>query len=228
MNHLQTGLKKVAQAAKQLHATVHLPRIGAHLPTTNYYSIERMIRNSLASKGIETYIYYFPRGGGSGKKPAAVGRSSSFSRSQSMSASPVSAKVSQSPSIVDDEDGGDAMDVVKPHRQPSSVGPDASSAPESSVLPFHGLRINIYNAGAQFMKLKNAILALGGIVDLVISKNTTHVVTNSSEIDQILSINIASHPSLPVVSARWVHECAEQQTLLPLGAFQLHRQADDE
>jgi len=59
--HLQTGLLKVAQEAIKLGASVHLPRIGADMPTINYYSVERMIRNTVAARGIKTYIYYFQR-----------------------------------------------------------------------------------------------------------------------------------------------------------------------
>jgi hypothetical protein len=177
MNHLQLGLQKIAVAAKQHHATVHLPRIGAHLHSTNYYSIERMIRNCLASKGIETYIYYFPRGA-SAKKPqqpaqSALGRSPSFARAKSVGSmaapsSPTSAALAPSkPAIIDDE-----MDV------------DVKPAPKVKG-PFDGLRINIYNAGTQFMKLKQAIIKLGGVVDIVITGRTTHIVTNSAEIDQV-------------------------------------------
>eukprot|EP00029_Vermamoeba_vermiformis_P011169 TRINITY_DN6077_c1_g2_i1.p1 TRINITY_DN6077_c1_g2~~TRINITY_DN6077_c1_g2_i1.p1 ORF type:complete len:411 (+),score=118.19 TRINITY_DN6077_c1_g2_i1:138-1235(+) len=61
MEKLALGLKKIALAAHAMKASVHLPRIGAHLPTTNYYSVERLIRTCIAHKKIPTYIYYFPR-----------------------------------------------------------------------------------------------------------------------------------------------------------------------
>jgi O-acetyl-ADP-ribose deacetylase (regulator of RNase III) len=61
MLKLQEALKKIAVVAKKLNASVHLPRIGAHLPTTDWYSVERLIRVCIASKKIETTIYYFPR-----------------------------------------------------------------------------------------------------------------------------------------------------------------------
>lgn len=68
MNHLKTGLTKLAQEARKRNASVHLPRIGENIPSTNYYSIERIIRSCLSSKGIETYIYYFSKKKGSNYK----------------------------------------------------------------------------------------------------------------------------------------------------------------
>jgi hypothetical protein len=72
MEKLALGLKKIALAAHAmkgkkitkkgnsfsnlLAASVHLPRIGAHLPTTNYYSVERLIRTCIANKKIPTFM----------------------------------------------------------------------------------------------------------------------------------------------------------------------------
>lgn len=58
MKYLKMSLKRLCQVAIEYDATIHLPRIGERLPSTNYYSVERLIRSCLASKGIETYIYY--------------------------------------------------------------------------------------------------------------------------------------------------------------------------
>lgn len=73
MEKLALGLKKIALAAHAMKgnflrvrvwtrcsplctASVHLPRIGAHLPTTNYYSVERLIRTCIANKKIPTFM----------------------------------------------------------------------------------------------------------------------------------------------------------------------------
>ncbi|KAH9518690.1 Chromodomain-helicase-DNA-binding protein 1-like [Bulinus truncatus] len=58
---LEKGLQKIHQVAKERKASVHLPRIGYDTPEFNWYGTERLIRKHLASKGIPTYIYYFPR-----------------------------------------------------------------------------------------------------------------------------------------------------------------------
>ncbi|XP_060057984.1 chromodomain-helicase-DNA-binding protein 1-like isoform X2 [Erinaceus europaeus] len=61
MEALEDGLKKIFLAAKKKKASVHLPRIGHATKGFNWYGTERLIRKHLATKGIPTYIYYFPR-----------------------------------------------------------------------------------------------------------------------------------------------------------------------
>ncbi|KAM5201411.1 chromodomain-helicase-DNA-binding protein 1-like isoform 2-T4 [Hipposideros larvatus] len=61
MAALEEGLKKIFLAAKKKKASVHLPRIGHATKGFNWYGTERLIRKHLASKGIPTSIYYFPR-----------------------------------------------------------------------------------------------------------------------------------------------------------------------
>ncbi|XP_031230793.1 chromodomain-helicase-DNA-binding protein 1-like [Mastomys coucha] len=61
MAALEEGLKKIFLAAKKKKASVHLPRIGHATKGFNWYGTERLIRKHLATRGIPTYIYYFPR-----------------------------------------------------------------------------------------------------------------------------------------------------------------------
>ncbi|KAK0060448.1 chromodomain-helicase-DNA-binding protein 1-like isoform X1 [Biomphalaria pfeifferi] len=61
LSALEIGLQKVCQVAKERDASVHLPRIGYDTPEFNWYGTERLIQKHLASKGIPTFIYYFPR-----------------------------------------------------------------------------------------------------------------------------------------------------------------------
>ena len=58
---LEKGLLKVAARACQIGATVHLPRIGARDPTTNWYAIERLLKKTLMRAGVPTSVYYFRR-----------------------------------------------------------------------------------------------------------------------------------------------------------------------
>lgn len=58
---LEEGLKKIFLAAKKKKASVHLPRIGHATKGFNWYGTERLIRKHLATRGIPTFIYYFPR-----------------------------------------------------------------------------------------------------------------------------------------------------------------------
>ncbi|XP_044168802.1 chromodomain-helicase-DNA-binding protein 1-like [Acropora millepora] len=61
LTSLSEGLRRVSLAAKRMNATVHLPRLGYNTPSFNWYGTERLIRKHLASKGIETSIYYYAR-----------------------------------------------------------------------------------------------------------------------------------------------------------------------
>ncbi|XP_008759576.1 chromodomain-helicase-DNA-binding protein 1-like isoform X5 [Rattus norvegicus] len=61
MAALEEGLKKILLAAKKKKASVHLPRIGHATKGFNWYGTERLIRKHLATRGIPTFIYYFPR-----------------------------------------------------------------------------------------------------------------------------------------------------------------------
>lgn len=61
MAALEEGLKKILLAAKKKRASVHLPRIGHATKGFNWYGTERLIRKYLATRGIPTFIYYFPR-----------------------------------------------------------------------------------------------------------------------------------------------------------------------
>lgn len=53
------GLEKVEQFAKEINATVHMPRIGCGLAGGTWDKIEPLIQAKLTTKGIETYVYDF-------------------------------------------------------------------------------------------------------------------------------------------------------------------------
>uniref|UniRef100_A0A1X7T7R7 Uncharacterized protein n=1 Tax=Amphimedon queenslandica TaxID=400682 RepID=A0A1X7T7R7_AMPQE len=56
-------LALIVAQSRDSSASVHLPRIGHSTPHFNWYGTERLIRKHLSSKGIPTFIYYFPRYG---------------------------------------------------------------------------------------------------------------------------------------------------------------------
>ncbi|XP_053145950.1 chromodomain-helicase-DNA-binding protein 1-like [Hemicordylus capensis] len=58
---LEKGLKKIYLAAKKRNASIHLPRIGYATKSFNWYGTERLIRKYLATRGVPTSVYYFPR-----------------------------------------------------------------------------------------------------------------------------------------------------------------------
>lgn len=56
---LQNSLRILAQHAKQLNASVHMPRIGYGTPQFNWYAVERIIRRELRDANVATCIYYY-------------------------------------------------------------------------------------------------------------------------------------------------------------------------
>lgn len=71
LSALEKGLKKIYVAAKKRNATVHFPRIGYATKDFNWYGTERLIQKYLATRGIPTLIYYFPRNRGSASQPSS-------------------------------------------------------------------------------------------------------------------------------------------------------------
>ncbi len=56
---IRQGLNKVSTFAKEVNATVHMPRIGCGLSGGTWDQIEPMILNELIEQRIETYVYDF-------------------------------------------------------------------------------------------------------------------------------------------------------------------------
>jgi O-acetyl-ADP-ribose deacetylase (regulator of RNase III) len=56
---LEECLKKLADKALELNASVHMPRIGTGLAGGKWERIEPIIMETLVAKGIKTYVYDF-------------------------------------------------------------------------------------------------------------------------------------------------------------------------
>lgn len=57
---LQAGLKKVAELAKSVSASVHMPKIGSGQAGGHWEVILEMVRSEIASKGIAVTVYTLP------------------------------------------------------------------------------------------------------------------------------------------------------------------------
>ena len=55
--HLKTCLQKVCKRAKELNASVHMPRIGTGLSQGRWEIIETIIQETLCEQGIEVIVY---------------------------------------------------------------------------------------------------------------------------------------------------------------------------
>lgn len=56
---VEEGLKKVAQKAKEINASIHMPRIGAGLAGGDWNKIEAIINSELVDKGLKVRVYDF-------------------------------------------------------------------------------------------------------------------------------------------------------------------------
>ncbi|HEY9487171.1 MAG TPA: macro domain-containing protein [Chryseosolibacter sp.] len=54
---IRKGLIKVSTLARQIKATVHMPRIGSGLAGGSWDQIEPIIQHELTAAGVETYVY---------------------------------------------------------------------------------------------------------------------------------------------------------------------------
>lgn len=56
---VEEGLKKVAYKAKEINASIHMPRIGSGLAGGDWDKIESIIVSELADKGLKVTVYDF-------------------------------------------------------------------------------------------------------------------------------------------------------------------------
>lgn len=59
MHALESSLRALAQSARGLCASVHMPRIGSGTPGFNWYAVERIIQRQLRDAGVPVSIYYY-------------------------------------------------------------------------------------------------------------------------------------------------------------------------
>jgi O-acetyl-ADP-ribose deacetylase (regulator of RNase III) len=61
---LREGLGQVADEARRLNASVHMPRIGCGLAGGTWDEVGPIVEDELASKGIRVVVYDLPKGAG--------------------------------------------------------------------------------------------------------------------------------------------------------------------
>ncbi|CAH1786967.1 unnamed protein product [Owenia fusiformis] len=202
LSALLTALKHIYKCAKEKSASVHLPRIGYNTRGFNWYGTERLIRKYLASKGIPTYIYYYPR-----RRHAKRRRST-----------------------VDSDDSGPKPSTSKERR--TSVDSDRSSTKCNSrtstpTLPsfLHGIQVYFHNIeDTQVKKFSRYVLACDGDVNKTVGEGTTHVITNTDEEKYTQDISnfqqTESEHAIEFVSLRWLQDCVAKKKLLPCDMYE--------
>ncbi|XP_063967719.1 chromodomain-helicase-DNA-binding protein 1-like [Lytechinus pictus] len=192
---LDKGLQRLYKAAKKHNATVHLPRIGHSTPAFNWYGTERLIRKHLASRGIQTSIYYYPRKGNKPRRPT--------------------------PQDDDDDDDDSKPSTSSSHRSHRHSNQDDSGEENekerSGLADFmSGVSVCIHRSveeEKERKKLRRYIMAHNGDVDEECSDRTTHLIIPKGFHEDLSDLDKFS--SLQVVTADWLWDSVAKQRKQP-------------
>ncbi|XP_048241979.1 chromodomain-helicase-DNA-binding protein 1-like isoform X1 [Haliotis rufescens] len=210
LSALRVGLEKIHSVAKKHKASVHLPRIGHNTPGFNWYGTERLIQKHLASTGIPTFIYYFPRRQKLKRKvppPASPPSSPPVSPLSSPSTIPSMSAPGERP--------------LKFLKRLSSGG---TSARSSSPLPsyFMGCSIHLHHIPDDDSKYyRRYIVAFDGDVHAAVSPSTTHVVISQGADREILKGAVCANPDVVIVTSQWMADCLNMGRLLETDTYQI-------
>ncbi|KAK2144952.1 hypothetical protein LSH36_716g01015 [Paralvinella palmiformis] len=216
---LSDALHIIYKAATDMKASVHLPRIGYNTPGFNWYGTERLIRKHLSSKGIRTYVYYYPRREATKRKPRHI---SSESDEPSTSNQKVRRKDPESGSS--DSQSSSPQACSSKMAEPSPVQqPDAESKSSSREGFMSGVTVHFHKVPQNVINDYTARLtAQDGDVDEFISGMTTHVIVEDDlaedQQDDLLAI-VDEYRHTPVVRLTWLSDCFRRGTGLPHGDY---------
>ena len=190
LKDLAVCLKKLAQFATTVNASVHLPRLGATTPSFNWYNTERYIRKELCGRQVPTYIYYFKRGV-TPKTPVLVTPRKFTSPKRIQINSPPSSPI-----------GTLLVDV--PRRNPTTDDDLITQYNVTSPLPnyFTGLKlaVTMKDLGKQEL-ISRHIVAYGGII------------CNQNG-DPSLIIGTSNNPKIPSITSAFITDSVTQKTQL--------------
>ncbi|XP_022089651.1 chromodomain-helicase-DNA-binding protein 1-like [Acanthaster planci] len=204
MYALNQGLQRVYKAAKERNASVHLPRIGYATPGFNWYGTEKLIHKLLASKGISTYIYYFPRH--RSKRPST---SPQVPRHKPHSSTPSSDTSVPSTSTA----------------SPSTLDVSGCDQSDAGGLPsfLRGVTVTFCDlAESEVKKLTRYIVAYDGDVSETVSDQTTHIIADEETAEaQALMDMKAENSDAVIVSARWLQDCIAKQSHVSVDNYRM-------
>ena len=240
LEELEVALDKVSIVAKNLKASVHLPRIGAGLANFNWYSVERVIKKCLASRGIPTFVYYFQRrssvanpvpnfkGGAPSndadkndieKDKAGSENEEETSPEQELGASEFEKQAGSSKAE------STALLSSSKSAKPKVINMDAEDHGSEDL--FESLRICLYkiDSGDELKKLKRSIIVNGGVVTFNIpDKGTDIVVTRLKNLDSDLKdwqSEQSKSDGPRVISPQWIYDCIRSGSRVKAEKYQI-------
>lgn len=200
LTSLGQGLKRVAVAAKNMKATVHLPRIGYKTPSFNWYGTERLVRKHLASKGIETSIYYFAR-----QQLSTVNSPTTSNADSKLAKNGKSSEKNKRP-----KEGNQSRDG---HESTRPTLPDFMYGVNAF---FHEVNED------QRKKLARYLIAYNGDVSQFANQDVTHVVC-----DKYDEANFPSQEldvGVKIVSLKWLETCFRKGRILDTRLYEIKTQ----
>ncbi|XP_064649880.1 chromodomain-helicase-DNA-binding protein 1-like [Lineus longissimus] len=202
LSALTYGLKRIYKFASKKRATVHLPRIGHNTPGFNWYGTERLIRKYLVSKGIPTYVYYFPR------RHAAKRRKSSDDEQ--------SRKVKKKRKVTPDPETSDRSTPELPDAPVASTsGLVRTSTLADESLPnfLEGVNIHFYNIAPETCKrLTRYIMAYDGDIHRTVEDTTTFILVDDltdEDKDDLHDIN-SEFKDAKILKLQWLEDCVKE------------------
>lgn len=203
---LATGLDKVYQVAKKKKASVHLPRIGHDTPDFNWYGTERMLRKKLTSKGIPTFVYYYPRHRAQKRKISSDSDSNPIPSTSKADYNHLSWQPSIGSSISD----SDSEDQLCHSYSSGTKDLEEEKTKSSKLLDiFEGTSIYCWNfTEEETKKFKRYIIAYDGDFDTEIHDATTHIIVKPDADLQDLHLLIQDVCCTAViVTIDWLKKC---------------------
>ncbi|XP_068681305.1 chromodomain-helicase-DNA-binding protein 1-like isoform X2 [Montipora foliosa] len=203
LTSLSQALMRVSSAAKKLKATVHLPRIGYNTPSFNWYGTERLIRKHLASKGIETSIYYYAK------------------RQQ------LTSGTFNSPGVPSTSNGEDSTSIkkIKYVSKSKNLEEDITSCDDQRHnLPnfMRGVNVFFYNVDEdEKRKLRRYLVAYDGDVSPFPCHDVTHVVCANNDDAKLSTQELMA--AVKIVSLKWLVNCFKRGRKLVTKPYEIQR-----
>lgn len=189
LSALNEGLKMVYKLAKARKGSVHLPRIGHDTPGFNWYGTERLIRKHLSSRGIPTYIYYYPRRQkGVKRKNEDTAAQDTPSKEKRIESTSTSINGSSSRSLLDIFTG--TCIYVHPSNFPSD----------------------------KLKQYRRQIIAYDGDVSKEFSSKVTHVIADPN-CEKTAEAWLKSNVKCPVLTPDWLDCCLQRRKLVPTQTY---------
>ncbi|CAF1178368.1 unnamed protein product, partial [Didymodactylos carnosus] len=223
LHALDMALKALSTKAKQLKASVHLPRIGYATQGFNWYGTEKLIKKYLSSQKIPSYVYYF-------KRQQTTTSKRSFNETKSEEEKHKSK--TDSDGFYDGEISCCSLSVLimfilSVFFRFAEETDEDEEPPRTKLkinLPHYFSDIHIYfhDVDQQVIeRLQRFIIAFDGNIDEQIDeKKTTHIITYGDCKHDLQALQDAC-PTAKIASIEWLEECINKGQMVEIDFYKI-------